>query len=82
MQKPEYVRVLGFNKAGEEIISQRRKKSEIPLILKATEVKKLSEKAQKMFELESKASDLYALSLKKPAVCGLEYKANLIKTEC
>ncbi len=82
MQKPEYIRVLGFNKTGEEIIRERRKISEIPLVLKATEVKQLSEKAQKMFELESKASDLYALSLKKPAECGLEYKANLIKTEC
>lgn len=82
MQKPEYVRVLGFNKIGEEIIRQRRKISEIPLILKATEIKDLSPKAQKVFELESKATDLYLLSLKKPAVCGLEYKANLIKTEC
>ncbi|MBO5358131.1 MAG: nucleotidyltransferase family protein [Clostridia bacterium] len=82
MQKPEYVRVLGFNKTGEEIIRQMRKLSETPLILKATEIKGLSVTAQKMFELENKATDLYLLSLKKPAMCGLEYKANLIKTEC
>ncbi len=82
MQKPEYVRVLGFNKTGEEIISVCRKKSEIPIVLKATEIKELSEKAQKMFSLENKATDLYLLSLNKPQECGLEYKANLIKTEC
>lgn len=82
MKKPEYVRVLGFNKTGEEIIRQMRKLSETPLILKATEIKGLSVTAQKMFELENKATDLYLLSLKKPAMCGLEYKANLIKTEC
>ena len=82
MQKPEYVRVLGFNKAGEEIIRENRNNSDIPIILKATEIKELSEKAQKMFEDENRATDLYLLSLKKPQECGLEYKANLIKTEC
>ncbi len=82
MQKPEYVRVLGFNNKGEEIIRERRKTAEIPLILKATEIGALSQKAQKMFALENKATDLYVLSLNKPQECGLEYKANLIKTEC
>ena len=82
MQKPEYIRVLGFNKTGEEIIRKRRKNSHIPIILKATEIKELSEKAQKMFEIENRATDLYLLSLKKPQECGHEYKANLIKTEC
>ena len=82
MQKPEYIRVLGFDKIGEEIIRERRKISNIPIILKATEIKNLSEKAQKMFEIENRATDLYLLSLKKPQECGLEYKANLIKTEC
>ena len=82
MQKPEYIRVLGFNKTGEEILRDCRKNSEMPIILKATEIKQLSEKAQKMFEFENRATDLYLLSLKKPQECGLEYKANLIKTEC
>ena len=82
MQKPEYVRVLGFDKKGEEIIRQSRNNSSVPIILKATEIRNLSEKAQKMFETENKATDLYLLSLNKPQECGLEYKANLIKTEC
>ena len=82
MQKPEYIRVLGFDKKGEKILKTCRKNSEIPIILKATEIKELSEKAQKMFELENRATDLYLLSLNKPLECGLEYKANLIKTEC
>ena len=47
-----------------------------------TEIKNLSEKAQKMFEIENRATDLYLLSFKKPQECGHEYKANLIKTEC
>ncbi len=82
MQKPEYVRVLGFNKIGEEIIRACRKNSKIPIVLKATEINNLSPMAQKMFQLENRATDLYMLSLKKPQECGLEYKANLIKTEC
>ncbi len=82
MQRPEYVRALGFNKTGREIIKACRKKAEIPIVLKASEIKNLSEKAQKMFALENKATDIYLLSLNKPQECGLEYKANLIKTEC
>ena len=73
---------LKMKDLGEEIIRERRKISNIPIILKATEIKNLSEKAKKMFEIENKATDLYLLSLKKPQECGLEYKANLIKTEC
>ena len=61
MQKPEYVRVLGFNKIGEEIIRSCRKNSKMPIVLKASEIKNLSENAQKMFALENQATDIFRL---------------------
>lgn len=82
MKKSPYLRVLGFNKNGQEIIKNAKIKGEIPVIIRAGEVDKLSFMAQKMFALECKATDLYALSLEKPLECGLEYKKFLIKTEC
>ena len=82
MKAPPYIRVLGFNKNGKKIISERRKQKGNNLVLKATEIKNLGALAEKMFVLENRATDLYLLSLKKPQECGLEYKANLIKTEC
>ena len=80
MKAPPYIRVLGFNKNGKKIISQQRKQKSNNLVLKATEIKNLGALAEKMFELENRATDLYLLSLKKPQECGLEYTAKLIKT--
>lgn len=77
MKKPSYIRVLGFNKNGEEVI--KKQSSNIPIVVKATEIEKLCNNAKEMFEFECKATDLYSLSLKNPLPCGIEYTANLIK---
>lgn len=79
MKKPPYIRVLGFNKNGEEIIKKCSQKSRIPIIMRAKEIENLGCDAQKVFGLECTATDLYALSLNKPLECGLEYKAKLVK---
>lgn len=79
MKTPPYIRVLGFNKKGEEILKQISGKTKIPLILRAKEIEGLSDNAKKLFELETTATDLYMLSLNKPRECGYEYKAKLIK---
>lgn len=79
MKTPPYIRVLGFNKTGEEILKQISGKTKIPLILRAKEIEGLSDNAKKLFELETTATDLYMLSLNKPRECGYEYKAKLIK---
>ncbi len=79
MKTPPYIRVLGFNKTGEEILKQIKEKSKIPLILRAKEIEELGQNAKKLFALESRATDLYMLSLNKPRECGYEYKAKLIK---
>lgn len=79
MQSLPYVRVLGFNKTGEEIIRQNAKNSKIPIVLRAGEISSFGSSAQKMFELESRATDLYSLSLRKPIESGLEYTSKIIK---
>lgn len=79
MQTPPYIRVLGFNKTGEEVLKQIKNKSKIPLILRAKEIDDLCEGGKKLFDLECRATDLYMLSLNKPRECGYEYKAKLIK---
>lgn len=79
MKKPPYIRVLGFNKIGEEIIKNCAYKSKIPVIMRAKEIENLGKESQKVFSLECTATDLYALSLNKPLECGLEYKSKLVK---
>lgn len=79
MKSVPYLRVLGFNKAGEKFLKGSIKKSTLPIIVRAADIKKASADAQTVFETEAKATDLFALSTKVPLVCGLEYTAKLIK---
>jgi len=79
MTTPPYVRVLGFSKKGEQQI--KNIVSIVPVVMRATDIKDISEDSKRIFETECLATDLYALSFKTPLECGLEYKYKLIKAE-
>lgn len=79
LKTPPYMRVLGFNKTGEEHLRKAVVNSPIPVILRISEIDALRESAKYMFEVEARATDLYALSLQNPNTCGLEYSRKLIK---
>lgn len=81
LKTPPYLRVLGFNKLGEQLITENRKISKIPVVMRANEIENLGHNAKKVFEIENRATDLYALSLKEPFECGKEYTSPLIKWE-
>lgn len=76
-----YARVLGFSKKGEEIIKELKNKTQIPLVMRAGDIDKLDDQAKKIFNAETVATDLYALSLKNPLPCGTEYTQKIIKGE-
>jgi len=76
-----YARVLGFSKKGEEIIRLIQKNTQIPLIMRTSEIENLDTLAQEIFKCETIATDLYALSLSKPLPCGTEYTQKIIKGE-
>lgn len=76
MKPLPYVRVLGFNKDGREIIKNAKKISSVPIVTRVSEIKD-----EKVFKTECRATDLYNLSLRKPGECGNEFTAKLIKTE-
>ncbi len=79
LKVPPYLRVLGFNKTGEEIIRNKKQNSPIPIVLRASEIESLGKDAQYVFDTECRATDLYALSLNRPICCGFEMTAPLIK---
>ena len=79
MKKPPYVRVLGISALGEE--SLKNPKTETPIITKVAKIKELGDEANKVFELEQRATDLYALSLATPLECGAEFKYKFLKKE-
>lgn len=59
---PPYTRVLAANKQGREVLRLIMDKATIPVITKPAEVKELSKECRELFELESRAHDLYSLA--------------------
>lgn len=74
-----YVRVLGFNEKGKDILRLARDSAELPIIMKYSDIKDLDENAKRVFEIESKATDIFELATDKKNICGTEKTANIIK---
>ncbi len=73
MKPLPYVRVLGFNKYGKAVIKQAKATSKTPIVTKVSEIKD-----SPVFAVESRASDLYNLSLNVPRKCLKEYTFKII----
>ncbi len=82
MKPLPYLRPLGFNSRGEVFLRNSFKSCPVPIINRIADIEKLSPIVQKVFKTESRATDLYLLSLNKPQKCGLEYTSKIIKEEC
>lgn len=61
-QEPCYIRVLGFNEKGKEILSDIKKKSELPIITKVADAD-LSVVGEQMLQKDIYATDIYSLIL-------------------
>lgn len=63
--EPQYIRVLGMNETGRSILRAMKKKVSIPIIVKTADAKLTTSHAKRMFEIDVKASDIYALLTQK-----------------
>ncbi len=81
MKPQPYVRVLGFNKRGEEHLKQAAERSPIPVITRVSDIERLPCGAKLLFAAECRATDMFSLALPVPQPCGAEYTAKIIKTE-
>lgn len=68
---PLYIRVLAMNEHGREILSAAT--PTLPTLTRTAQVRELSPKAQALFALECRATDLHALALASPTVCGTDH---------
>ncbi len=78
---PQYIRVLGFNKKGRELLSQMNRKASLPVVVKTADFKNsCNPLLKRMLELESLATDLYVLGCKNPAFrkAGQEFTQNVL----
>ncbi len=74
---PPYLRVLGMTEAGTALL--HRAKPSLPYVMRPADIKKLSPQAQRIFELEVRADDLYALCTEARRPAGLDYTEKLIR---
>ena len=73
---PPYVRVLGMNERGREILA--KSSPTLPILTRTSQVKDLDERAQRVFALECLASDLHALAMEHPIPCGSDHTTKMI----
>lgn len=63
---PQYIRVLGFNEKGQEILHEIRKKATLPIITLGREANNLPSIGKKMFQLDVQGTNLYSLLYPNP----------------
>lgn len=76
---PPYLRVLGFNARGLEILSRAKTDASLPIVTKYAQINALGDEAKRVFSLECLGSDLYTLLMPKPERCGNEQRLSAIK---
>ncbi|MDR3551859.1 MAG: nucleotidyltransferase family protein, partial [Clostridia bacterium] len=69
-----YLRVLGFNARGLEILRSAKQERLLPVVTRYAHIRRLGPQAQQVFSLECGAGDLYALCLPCPQRCGAEQR--------
>ncbi len=73
-----YIRVLGFNENGAQLLKQMKETATLPVVTKSSDIKTLGKDAQRVFELECTARDLFSLALPVPCECGKEMTDKII----
>ena len=64
-EQPEtipYLRPLAANETGRALLGQMRKSASVPVVMRAKQIRMLGPEAKALFELETRAADLYALA--------------------
>lgn len=78
---PQYIKVLGFNTKGREMLKTAKSTALLPVVMSASDIKKLSEVAQSLFELECRSTDIFNMTLPRILPCGTEMTDNIVKFE-
>lgn len=74
---PAYLRVLGQNQKGNEILRMMTQTAKLPIIAKAAHFETLSKEGKRQFRLENLATDLYTMAFSPMGNCGTELTRNI-----
>lgn len=78
---PPYLRVLGFNGRGAEILARMKRSARLPVVSRWADIARLGNEAQRVFALGSRSTDLYAFALPRPRSCGSEKTCAVVKMD-
>ena len=78
LEKVPYVRVLGFNEQGREILKLAKDSATLPIIMKSSQTEELTDYGKRVFDLECKATNLYNLATPRILPCGTELTDEVI----
>ena len=78
-EPPPYLRILGANGRGYEVLKRAGKSARLPIVGRYGQVPSLDKRAQIVFNLESRATDLFGLATPQVQPCGGEETYRLIK---
>lgn len=73
--EPPYIRILGFNAKGRELLAEMKKSATKPIITKLSDC---DWRTLPFFEQECKFTDLYNLGYRLPRPCGTEQRSKII----
>ncbi|MEA4932922.1 MAG: nucleotidyltransferase family protein, partial [Lawsonibacter sp.] len=71
--RPPYLRVLGFNGRGRELLRQMRDQASLPILTKPASARELDQTGRRLFELEARCTDLYNLCFEAVSASGQEW---------
>lgn len=75
---PPYIKILAVSEKGLSLLSSAKNNSDLPIITKHSEAKKLVGKALEIYEAECRNTDLFSLCCEKIKECSLEKKHSVI----
>lgn len=74
-----YIRVLGLNERGAEILALAREKAALPIVMKAADAEKLGGRVQKVISLEVRATDMFNMATAAKNCGENEYTNNIYR---
>ena len=77
-QLPPYGRILAFNERGTEILARAKGKASIPYSPSLAALARKNNVTKRFAELESRASDIYGLSLEKITSSDEDFRAKIM----
>lgn len=79
--RPCYLRVLGMNARGRELLRDMKQRVALPILTKPAHVRTLSSEGQRLFELERRCTDLYDLCFDTIPAPGREWRTGPVVLE-